>query len=565
MRKCFVAFLILALLTAGTVQAAAYSSGAVKTLVSRTLTKVCSAANDNRCLRLVSGASDVLDKTLTAASFLGKTNWLTLALSILLPVVGDYAFELGKKIRLSLTKSNDEVIVTQVEKSGEAEDIPVAAVPGISSTPGYSGSSIAINMAQNGVDNSTFGDTGNYLYHDPQTTTLATYGGFTALEGQYHPQGSSFVSTLKDAQKFKLLKWSTKYLTVYVLSDGIFSSSTVYPDYWYFTNDDIIPYYGRQTSNYPIKARFTGYMSPIIWVKDGIKTSAYLLIGYSGYPQTVCSEGQYFNYNHSTCLALPDVVSGYEQSSDANASVREEQGKTVVTKPNIPFDEWLETLTETEKQQLASTDLLSDFVDKLWKDTAAQLDYTGEPYIPGKITPDLIEQVSPAPPTIGDMLEPINDTVTPGSGVQPGTTLTPDTGTGSLTDPSTGTDTGSEPIGGIISPTIPGTGIGTVGDQNINIDVNLDLGDYPAVNQPTLDEPPTAANILDPIFNLFPSLQNYQVPEHTSECPRPSFEAFGETYEVSAHCDLIEDQRETIGVIMLLLWSICALAIVLKA
>ena len=104
MRKCFVAFLILAFLTAGTVQAAAYSSGAVKTLVSRTLTKVCSAANDNRCLRLVSGASDVLDKTLTAASFFGKTNWLTLALSVLVPVVGDYAFELGKKIRVSLTK-----------------------------------------------------------------------------------------------------------------------------------------------------------------------------------------------------------------------------------------------------------------------------------------------------------------------------------------------------------------------------------------------------------------------------------------------------------------------------
>lgn len=426
MRKCFVAFLILTFLTAGTVQAAAYSSGAVKTLVSRTLTKVCSAANDNRCLRLVSGASDVLDKTLTAASFFGKTNWLTLALSVLVPVVGDYAFELGKKIRVSLTKSNDEVIVTQVEKSGEAEDIPVATVPGISSTPGYINAGMADSMAEFGVRDDTFA--GNYLYHDPRTTTLTTYGGFTALEGQYDPQGSWFVSTLKDAQKFKLLHWSTDYLTVYTLSGGVFNSLTVYPDYWYFTNDDIIPYYGRRNSSSPYKVRFTGYMSPIIWVKDNVKTSAYLLIGYSGYPQTVCGEGQYFRYSSSECLALPDVVSGYEQSSDANASVREEQGKTVVTNPDMPFDEWLDTLTETEKQQLASTDLLSDFVDQLWKDTAAQPDYTGEPYVQGKITPDLIEQVSPAPPTIGDMLEPINDTVTPGSGVQPGTTLTPDTG-----------------------------------------------------------------------------------------------------------------------------------------
>ena len=306
-------------------------------------------------------------------------------------------------------------------------------------------------------------------------------------------------------------------------------------------------------------------MSPIIWVKDNVKTSAYLLIGYSGYPQTVCGEGQYYNYSSSECRALPDVVSDYEQSSDANASVREEQGKTVVTNPNIPFDKWLETLTETEKQQLASTDLLSDFVDQLWKDTASQPDYTGEPYVQGKITPNLIEQVSPAPPMIGDMLEPINDTVTPGSGVRPGTTLTPDTGTGSLTDPSTGTDTGSEPIGGIISPTVPGTGIGTVGDQNINIDVNLDLGDYPAVNQPALEEPPTAANILDPIFNLFPSLQNYQVPERNVSCPIISIELWGEEYSTDLHCQIIEENRSVISAMMILFFTVSALIVVLGA
>lgn len=560
MRKCFAAFLILVLLTAGTVQAAAYYSGAVKTLVSRTLTKVCSVANDNRCLRLVSGASGVLDKTLTAASFFGKTNWLTLALSVLVPIAGDYAFELGKKIRVTLTKTNSEVLVTQVEKAAEAEDIPVATVPGISSTPAYVDEWVAPNIEGNGMDDTSID--GNYIYHDPRTTKLTRYGGFTVLRGQYDPDGSYFVSHLKDAQKYKLLKWSSPdYLTVYTLSGGVFTSSTVYPDYWYYTNDDIVPYFGMKS----YMGRFFGYMSPIVWVKDDVKTSDYLLIGYSGWPQTVCGEGQYFNYSSSACLALPDIVSGYEQTADANAPVRSEREKPVVTNPNIPFDEWVGNLTEEDKRQPVSKDLLSDFVDRLWKDTAAQPDYAGEPYVPNKITPDLISQVSPAPPTIGDMLDSLNDTVTAGSGVRSGTTLTPDTGTGDLIEPSTGTDTGNEPIGGIVSPTVPGTGTGTVGDQNINIDVNLDLGDYPAVNQPTLDEPPTAANILDPIFNLFPSLQNYQVPEHTSECPRPSFEAFGETYEVSAHCDLMEDQRETIGVIMLLFWSICALAIVLKA
>lgn len=163
------------------------------------------------------------------------------------------------------------------------------------------------------------------------------------------------------------------------------------------------------------------------------------------------------------------------------------------------------------------------------------------------------------------MLELIDDTVSTGGGVKPGTTLTPDTGTGSLTDPSTGTDTGSEPIGGIISPTVPGTGIGTVGDQNINIDVNLDLGDYPAVNQPTLDEPPTAANILDPIFNLFPSLQNYQVPERNVSCPMISIELWGEEYSTDLHCQIIEENRSVISAMMILFFTVSALIVVLGA
>ena len=75
MRKFVIALMIGVLLIAGTVQAASVSANAVKTLVSRTLTKVC-AANDNRCVRLVFG---ILEKALPVLSLINRTNWLTLA------------------------------------------------------------------------------------------------------------------------------------------------------------------------------------------------------------------------------------------------------------------------------------------------------------------------------------------------------------------------------------------------------------------------------------------------------------------------------------------------------
>lgn len=567
MRKCFVAFLILAFLTAGTVQAAAYSSGAVKTLVSRTLTKVCSAANDNRCLRLVSGASDVLDKTLTAASFFGKTNWLTLALSVLVPVVGDYAFELGKKIRVSLTKSNDEVIVTQVEKSVDTSSVPVVSYDNSFSNlqvmrgPVYERNTVKdrkhtddlLYSAYSPVVSGYNGSSPNVMLFSSLKTAIRRLPGvsFPQQNGTFSYDGKTYAYSLPYFYHYSFASDGQIELTRYEpinLTD------------WHFVDSQWVAWYGAPSQAY-VSWEFQYYLIPVSIKDDNGTTLAYIQF----LPSTGSDFSCDYAYFISGSVCFTDMFTEDVGDSDNINSYYKSESSVITTTPNIPFDEWLDTLTETEKQQLASTDLLSDFVDQLWKDTAAQPDYTGEPYVQGKITPDLIEQVSPAPPTIGDMLEPINDTVTPGSGVQPGTTLTPDTGTGSLTDPSTGTDTGSEPIGGIISPTVPGTGIGTVGDQNINIDVNLDLGDYPAVNQPALEEPPTAANILDPIFNLFPSLQNYQVPERNVSCPMISIELWGEEYSTDLHCQIIEENRSVISAMMILFFTVSALIVVLGA
>ena len=115
------------------------------------------------------------------------------------------------------------------------------------------------------------------------------------------------------------------------------------------------------------------------------------------------------------------------------------------------------------------------------------------------------------------------------------------------------------PIEGVPPGTIPGNptvppGTGTV-----------DLGPNPAIPAPVLEGIPTAAQIMAPIFDLFPSLQNFQVPGHTSQCPAFVVPLWGQNVSTTKHCELLESQRAPLGAAALVGWSIAALIIVLGA
>lgn len=112
---------------------------------------------------------------------------------------------------------------------------------------------------------------------------------------------------------------------------------------------------------------------------------------------------------------------------------------------------------------------------------------------------------------------------------------------------------GTQPGTGTGNPTAPG---GTT---------TVDLGPNPAIAAPTLEGTPTAAQIMSPIFDLFPSLRNFTVPGHSSQCPTLSIPLWGQTITATAHCDLIESQRGAIGSAALVGWSIAAIIIVLGA
>lgn len=93
----------------------------------------------------------------------------------------------------------------------------------------------------------------------------------------------------------------------------------------------------------------------------------------------------------------------------------------------------------------------------------------------------------------------------------------------------------------------------------------VDLGPDPNTPPPTLEPTPTAAMILAPILGLLPDFRAFSLPAHNSQCPEPSFSVFGESYVISSHCDLIEEIRSPLQAVMLLLWTIVAAFIVLRA
>lgn len=124
------------------------------------------------------------------------------------------------------------------------------------------------------------------------------------------------------------------------------------------------------------------------------------------------------------------------------------------------------------------------------------------------------------------------------------------------------------PLSELVAP-IPASGVGTqpgTGTGNPTAPGStVDLGPNPAIPAPALEGIPTAAQILAPIFDLFPSLRNFTVPGHTSQCPQFVVPFFGQDIATTKHCELIEGQRSAIGAAALVGWSIAALVIVLGA
>lgn len=178
-------------------------------------------------------------------------------------------------------------------------------------------------------------------------------------------------------------------------------------------------------------------------------------------------------------------------------------------------------------EQPVSDKMLADAVNASWK--AAIRDAGGLPWaVSDPITPaDVAQWKKDNPtlvPTVGDFLAPVSS----------GTTV---------------------PIGTPSTGPAPSPGTGT----------DIDLGPDPNTPAPILEPTPTAAEIISPLVGLMPDLKAFSIPAHTSTCPIPSFSAFGRSYMIDSHCALIDNSRSVIEAAMLLVWSIGAIFIVLRA
>jgi hypothetical protein len=141
----------------------------------------------------------------------------------------------------------------------------------------------------------------------------------------------------------------------------------------------------------------------------------------------------------------------------------------------------------------------------------------------------------------------------PATGTSAGSGTSTGTGTGTGTTTGSGTSTGTSTDTGTKAPVTDGTG------------TTINWGPNPNVGVPNLEDTPTTASILDPIFNILPEMRNFSAPSHQSECPTASFTLYGKLYTLDSHCSLFEKNRSVLATAMLLAFSIAALFIVLRA
>ncbi|MBZ0307478.1 MAG: hypothetical protein K8I82_15535, partial [Anaerolineae bacterium] len=64
---------------------------------------------------------------------------------------------------------------------------------------------------------------------------------------------------------------------------------------------------------------------------------------------------------------------------------------------------------------------------------------------------------------------------------------------------------------------------------------------------------------------VFTGLRGWQLPAHVSQCPTSSFAWNGNTYTFDAHCQLANDHFAMFNGVMVLIFSVSALFIVLRA
>ncbi len=220
----------------------------------------------------------------------------------------------------------------------------------------------------------------------------------------------------------------------------------------------------------------------------------------------------------------------YSTSSGSAVTVDRTASYTVL--PNASYDSSITPQSaditaeqeETAKNTPLNPQRLADVANALLLDAASQSDYAGipvsssNPLVTAQDFTDALTAVGRTQPTNAEWTTPWEDLET-----------TTDTGT----DTGGGTDSGS-------------------GSET--------------ATEPTLDSPPDGKTILSPLLNIFPAdWGNFSVGSRDAVCPVGEFEIWDKNFVIDSHCGLIEQNRELIKIIFLIVWAFSAFRRVMSA
>ncbi len=233
-------------------------------------------------------------------------------------------------------------------------------------------------------------------------------------------------------------------------------------------------------------------------------------------------------------------------------------GDFPATNQNLTYEQLLEALKATQHlSKNVGSQLLADIANMQWKNASLNPDYNGRPYSPTDpiteqdVNKMIAEKNIPAP-QVGDLLKAMDSAQ-----------FDPSKDTGMAYNPQAGPviNGQSAPLNNPLLTPNTATQTGAEGQPELN------LGDNPNIGPPTLENPPTGYQILDPIVAMVPGFKNFNLNLGGGSCTGIGFHIpiIEVDADFGAMCVLIDNNRSLIQAMMTLVFSIVAIKIVLSA
>jgi hypothetical protein len=233
-------------------------------------------------------------------------------------------------------------------------------------------------------------------------------------------------------------------------------------------------------------------------------------------------------------FALGAICKPITYSNDASVSLN---GPQTITQASS-------SLTPAQNNQPVNYDTMAMMINNLWRSAASQTGYAGIPYSTAQpVTSADVQAWAQANPSSYPTVRALTTPVT-----SPPTDFAPSI--------STGTSTAVQPATSSLSPT---------STNPAQASPQINLGPDPNIGAPTLEATPTAQSIFQPFLSLVQPIMQFNFNAPLGVCPRPAFDVFGTSVTMTSHCDIAEDNRSSLNLIMMLCYTIIALFIIFKA